>query len=182
MLFRRSVGRIGTGALLMLVVLAARPAPAAAQITFGSPGDPPRIAMGGGAFDVIPDAKKQENGTVGLLWSEYRFGDQWWILSPLIGVQGTSQGAFYGYFGLALDIHFAEHLVLTPSAAAGWFYRGQGFDLGSPWEFRTGAELDWRFADLRRVGVAFYHMSNAGIGKKNPGEEMATAVFTVPFQ
>lgn len=166
--------------LLMLGVVMARSA--GAQVTFGSPGDPPRVAIGGGAFDVLPDAKYRHNGTVGSLESEYRFGDVWSILSPFIGVSGTSQGAFYGYFGFGFDIHFPYNLVLTPSTAAGYFYKGQGFDLGSWWEFRSGLELDYRFADQRRLGVAFYHMSNAGLGKKDPGEEMATLVLTVPMR
>ncbi|MGH7126628.1 MAG: acyloxyacyl hydrolase [Stellaceae bacterium] len=55
-------------------------------------------------------------------------------------------------------------------------------NLGSWWEFRTGAELDYRFADNRRVGVGLYHMSNAGLGKENPGVELATFVLTVPFR
>ena len=174
------MNRAGMGMLLILGVIAARSA--GAQVTFGSPGDPPRVALGGGAFDVLPDSKKPHAITVGLVESEYRFGDVWWILSPFVGVMGTGQGAFYGYFGFGFDINFPHSLVLTPTAAAGYFFSGQGLNLGSWWEFRTGAELDYRFADQRRIGVGFYHMSNAGIGKENPGQEMANLVFTVPFQ
>ena len=171
--------RAGLG-LLLLLGAAARPA--AAQVIFGSPADPPRIALGGGAFDVIPDDKKDGAGTAALLWGEYRFGDVLWVLSPFVGVSGTSKGAFYGYFGFGVDINFGSSWVLTPNVAGGYFNRGGGIDLGSWWEFRTGAELDYRLPDQRRLGVAFYHMSNAGLGKKNPGEESATLVFTVPLQ
>ena len=180
MTIRRAVNRVAMSSLVVLGITAARAA--AAQVTFGSPGDPPRVALGGGAFDVLPDSKKQHAATVGMVGSEYRFGDEWWILSPFVGVMGTGQGAFYGYFGLGFDINFPYHLVLTPSAAAGYFYTGQGLNLGSWWEFRTGAELDYRFADQRRIGVGFYHMSNAGLDKENPGQEMATLVFTVPMR
>jgi lipid A 3-O-deacylase len=156
--------------------------PATAQfVTFGSPGDSLRIALGGGAFDVLPDSKKSGSGTTGLLWSEFRFGDVLWIVSPLVGLSGTGSGGFYGYFGLGFDIHFAGNWILNPNVAAGYFYHGTGINLGSQWEFRSGAELDYRFADRRRLGVAFYHMSNAGISKENPGAEMATVVFTVPL-
>jgi len=177
---RRGVSRAGLGVLLMLGIITARSA--AAQVTFGSPGDPPRVALGGGAFDLMPDSKKEHAKTVGLIESEYRFGDLWWILSPFVGVMGTGQGAFYGYFGFGFDINFPHNLVLTPTVAAGYFYNGQGLNLGSWWEFRTGAELDYRFADQRRIGIGFYHMSNAGIGKDNPGQEMVNVVFTVPMQ
>ena len=177
-------------ALVTLGLLAVRPAAAQAitfgppgeGITLGSPGDPPRIALGGGIFDILPDSKKQNAVRVGMVGSEYRFGDVLWILSPLVGVMGTGQGAFYGYFGFGFDINFPDNIVLTPSAAVGYFEPGDGLQLGSHVEFRTGAELDYRFADLRRIGVGFYHMSNAGIGKDNPGQEMATVVLTVPMR
>jgi lipid A 3-O-deacylase len=167
------------GMLLLVAMIAARSAEA--QVTFGSPGDPPRVALDGGAFNVLPDTKKPHSSTVGMVGSEYRFGDVWWILSPFLGVLGTGQGAFYGYFGFGADINLPYRLVLTPTAAAGYFLKGQGLDLGSQWEFRTGAELDYRFADQRRIGVGFYHMSNASIGKENPGQEMVTFVLTVPL-
>ena len=176
----RAANRAAMAALLPLGLLAAQPA-CAQFVTFGSPGDPPRVALGGGAFDVLPDSKKAHANTVGMAESEYRFGDVWWIFSPFVGVFGTGQGAFYGYFGFGFDIHFPDNLILTPSAAAGYFEAGNGLNLGSWVEFRTGAEIDYRFADERRLGVGFYHMSNAGIGKENPGQEMATVMFTVPL-
>jgi len=155
--------------------------PAAAQVTFGSPADPPRVALGGGAFDVLPDNKKPGSGVTGLALSEYRFGDVLWIVAPFIGVMGTGKGAFYGYGGLGFDINFWEKWVVTPTAAVGYFEHGSGIDLGAHCEFRTGAEFDYRFDNLVRLGFGFYHISNAGIGKINPGVELATFVLTVPL-
>jgi lipid A 3-O-deacylase len=177
----RSAGRAGTGILIVLGVVATGH-PAAAQVVFGSPGDPPRIAIGGGAFDVLPDSKKPGDGTTGLALGEYRFGDVLWIVAPFVGVFGTGKGAFYGYGGFGLDINFFERFVATPSAAVGYFTHGAGIDLGAHTEFRTGAEFDYRFENLTRVGVGLYHMSNAGIGKKNPGVELATFILTMPFR
>jgi lipid A 3-O-deacylase len=177
----RSVGRAGTGILIVLGVFATAH-PAAAQVVFGSPADPPRIAIGGGAFDVLPDSKKPGNGATGLALGEYRFGDVLWIVAPFVGVFGTGKGAFYGYGGFGFDINFFERLVATPSAAVGYFTHGTGIDLGAHTEFRTGAEFDYRFENLTRVGVGFYHMSNAGIGKQNPGVELATFILTMPFR
>jgi hypothetical protein len=176
---KRIARHAGLGWLLAFGVVGATPA--MAQISFGSPNDPPRIALGGGAFDVLPDKKKPGNGTTGLALGEYRFGDVWWIFAPFVGAMGTAKGAVYTYFGFGFDINFPYHLVLTPTAAAGYFNGGHGINLGSWWEFRTGAELDYRFPDDKRLGVGFYHMSNAGIGKENPGVELATVVLTAPF-
>jgi len=165
--------------LLALAIVGIRPA--AAQITFGSPGDPPRIVLGGGAFDVLPDDKKPGHGTTGLALSEYRFGDTLWILSPFIGVMGTGKGAVYTYVGFGLDVHLPYNFVFTPSFAGGYFHSGNGIDLGYWWEFRSGAEFDYRFADDKRLGVGFYHISNAGLGRENPGTELVTVVLMAPF-
>jgi hypothetical protein len=44
--------------------------------------DPPRVALGGGAFDALPDNKKPGAGATGLALSECRFGDLPWIVAP----------------------------------------------------------------------------------------------------
>jgi len=166
------------GAIAAIAVLAA--GPATAQVTLGSPGDPPRIALALGGFDIIPGNHKDSHpaGDFGL---EYRFGDVFYAFSPFVGAQVTSDGAAYGYFGFGFDVNFGTDWVLTPNGAAGVFERGSGIKLGSWWEFRTGAELDYRLPDQSRIGLAFHHISNAGFGKENPGEEQLVLVYTIPF-
>ncbi|HEY1795657.1 MAG TPA: acyloxyacyl hydrolase [Stellaceae bacterium] len=161
-----------------LAVFALRPA--AAQVTIGSPGEPPRIALELGAFDIVPSPHPDSGAAVdfGL---EYRFGDVLWAFSPFVGAMGTSKGGGYGYFGFGFDINLGPNWVLTPNGAAGIYERGSGTKLGSWWEFRTGAELDYKLSDGSRVGVAVHHMSNAGLTKDNPGEESAVLVWTFPF-
>jgi len=153
----------------------------AQAVTFGSPGDPPRVVIGGGAFDVLPNYKHAGSGPTGMALSEFRFGDRLWIFSPFVGVFGTGKGAVYTYVGFGFDIHFPYNFIITPSFAGGYFASGHGIDLGYYWEFRSGAELDYRFADDRRLGVGLYHISNAGLGVHNPGVELATVVLTEPF-
>ena len=162
--------------------------PAAAQIALGSPdiilgspGDPPRIALEAGAFDIIP-GNHRDSHMAGYFGGEYRFGDVVSPIAPFVGVQGTTDGAAYGYFGFGFDINLGPNWVLTPNAAAGVFERGSGVKLGSWWEFRTGAELDYRLPDQSRIGIAFHHMSNAGLTKENPGEESVLLVYTIPWR
>src|SRR5713226_6795245 len=146
----------------MMVALIALPPPAAAQVTFGSPGDPPRLALGAGAFDITPSTSHKDSRTAGEFRGEYRFGDVAWILAPFVGASVTTDGAAYGYFGFGFDVNYGPW-VLTPNAAAGVFERGSGTRLGSWWEFRTGGEFAYRFADQSRIGVAVTHTSNAGL-------------------
>jgi hypothetical protein len=151
------------------------------DIILGSPGDPPSIALEGGAFDIIP-GNHRDSHTAGYFGGEYRFGDVVSPIAPFVGVQGTTDGAAYGYFGFGFDINFGPNWVLTPNAAAGVFERGSGIKLGSWWEFRTGAELDYRLPDQSRIGIAFHHMSNAGLTKQNPGEESVLLIYTIPWR
>jgi lipid A 3-O-deacylase len=175
----RSANRAGAGFLVALGFAMGNPA--AAQVAFGSPADPPRIAIGGGAFDVLPNDHQPGSGTTGLVLAEYRFGDVLWILAPFVGVLGTGQGSFYGYGGVGFDVNIGERFVVTPSTSVGYFKQGRGVNLDANCEFRSGAEFAYRFEDLRRVGVGFYHISNAGIGKHDPGAEFVTFILTVPF-
>ena len=167
----------------MVVALACIAAPpATAQITLGSPGDPPRIALGAGAFDVTPSTSNRDSRTAGEFRGEYRFGDMAWIVAPFVGASVTTDGGAYGYFGLGFDVNFGPSWVLTPNAAAGVFTRGSGTNLGSWWEFRTGAELAYRFANQSRLGVAVHHTSNAGLTKRNPGENSVLLMYSIPWR
>ena len=175
------IGRKAIPAALGLFLAGATLDPAMAQVSFGSPGDPPRIALGAGAFDITPSNHKDSHTAAGLR-AEYRYGDVFWLLSPFIGAAGTSDGAFYGYGGFGVDINFGPALVLTPNVAAGYFARGNGTRLGSWVEFRSGAELAYRFADQSRLGVAVHHISNAGLTKQNPGEQSVLLMYSVPLR
>ena len=167
---------------LTMVLWGALAPPAAAQITFGSPADPPRLALGAGAFDITPSRSHRDAHTAGEFRGEYRFADTAWILAPLVGASVTTDGAAYGYFGFGADVNFGPNWVLTPNAAAGVFERGSGTKLGSWWEFRTGAELAYRFAGKSRLGLAVHHTSNAGLTKRNPGEQSVLLMYSIPMR
>ena len=162
-------------------LLTALVSPAAAQLTFGSPGEPSKLALGGGAFDITP-SKNNAGGTAGEVRAEYRLGGLAWPITPFIGASGTSDGAFYGYGGFGIDINLTPTLVLTPNVAAGYFASGSGTNLGSWMEFRSGAELAWRLPDLSRIGVAVHHTSNAGLTKRNPGAQSIALIYSIPLR
>ncbi|HWB47769.1 MAG TPA: acyloxyacyl hydrolase [Stellaceae bacterium] len=155
--------------------------PAAAQFSLGSPGGPMRLALGAGAFDFTPNDNHPDSTTQGLFSGEFHFGDLLWIVSPMVGVQVSTQGSTYLYGGFGFDINFTPNWVLTPNGAFGWYERGSGTNLGSAAEFRTGAELDYKFDDQSRLGVTVHHISNAGIGKYNPGEQQIMLVYQLPL-
>jgi hypothetical protein len=155
--------------------------PAAAQFSVGSPGGPQRLSLGVGAFDITPDTHHSDAGTAGDFDAEYHFGDVLWVLSPYLGLEATTAGATYAYFGFGVDFNLSPNWVFTPNASAGAFQRGDGTKLGSWFEYRTGAEIDYKFDDGTRLGFAVHHMSNDGLTRYNPGEQSANIVYQIPL-
>jgi len=133
------------------------------------------VAGGLGAFDFLHNYTAAEGRL------ELRFAQSFLYLKPLLGVFFTHKGSIYTYGGFRFEIPLGPHFMLVPSAVVGDYEKGSGKDLGSHIEFKTGFEFDFVMANGVRIGPAFDHVSNAGIGKKNPGEENLMLMVTVPF-
>jgi lipid A 3-O-deacylase len=158
-----------TIAAVLMAALLSLTAPARAAET------PSMLELGAGIFDI------GEGDAAAVAGLEWRGQPLLWWLRPMLGAQVTSDAGLYGYAGLAFELWwFDRQLVLTPSAAVGAYRRGNGSDLGHTIEFRTGATLQYRFANDVRIGLAFHHLSNAGLGRRNPGEETLMLTYSVP--
>ncbi len=138
--------------------------------------DPSFLVFGLGYYDM----NKQDDTAVDFRL-EYRHGEKFWIFKPWVGVEGTSDGAFYGAAGVLVDVYFGTRVVLTPSFGAGLYANGSGKDLGHAVEFRSQIELSYRFDDRSRLGVAFSHISNASIADENPGVEVLNIYYSLPL-
>jgi hypothetical protein len=139
--------------------------------------DPDFISLGVGGYDIIG----RNSHPSAMAAAEYRFGYKLWIFKPFLGILGNTSGSYYGYGGFLVDIYLGSRWVLQPNAAVGYFHQGGGTVLGAHTEFRTGGEIAYRFDDRSRLGFSFHHISNAGIGQHNPGEEDAMIVYSIPF-
>jgi lipid A 3-O-deacylase len=133
------------------------------------------LTAGLGAFDFIHNYTAAEGRL------ELRFAESFLYLKPSVGVFFTPKGSVYSYFALRGEIPLGSHFMIIPIAAVGDYEKGSGKDLGAHIEFKTGAEFDYVFSNGLRIGPAFDHVSNAGIGKKNPGEENILLMVTVPL-
>lgn len=114
---------------------------------------------------------------------EYRHNDSFYIFKPFFGIDISGDGAFYGFFGILTDLYFGKkkNFIVTPNFAVGVYDKGKGKDLGYPLEFRSGIEFAYRFEDRSRLGFSIHHISNANIGKKNPGTESVVINYAIPF-
>ncbi|HYM03005.1 MAG TPA: acyloxyacyl hydrolase [Stellaceae bacterium] len=138
--------------------------------------EPDLLAAAIGPYNVLRRDKEAQ------LRLEYRFAYRFLtIIKPVVGALATNDKSFYGYGGIRLEAVLGHRFVIMPEAVVGYWERGSGKNLGSPIEFKTGAEFAYRFADYSRIGIAFDHISNAGIGKANPGEESLLLVYSIPL-
>ena len=105
------------------------------------------------------------------------------FIKPLLGFLGTTENAFYGYFGLSTDLYFfdCKCFLLSPSLAVGAYEDGDQIRLGHTLEFRSGGDISYRFRNNVRVGVGIFHISNAGLGYRNPGSEQIIFKYHIPF-
>jgi lipid A 3-O-deacylase len=133
------------------------------------------ITAGLGAFDFL------HNYTAGEGRLEVRFAQSLFFLKPLLGVLFTTRGSVYTYGGFRVELPIGKHFMIIPIATVGDYEKGSGKNLGAHIEFKTGAEFDYVFDNGIKFGPAFDHISNAGIGKKNPGEENLMLMVTVPL-
>ena len=130
-----------------------------------------------GWFDLV-DAEN-ESTQFGV---EYRFSPIEYNLRPTLGINVTTDDAVYAYGGLNWDVPLIPNqLYLIPNFVAGAYKNGDGKDLGSAIEFRSGIELAYQMQNRHRVGLAFNHISNASIGNKNPGAETLLINYGLPL-
>ena len=89
-------------------------------------------------------------------------------LSPITGVFLTKKNALYLYTGVQAEYELG-FLTITPSFAPGYYNEGSGKDLGFPLEFKSEVQMSFNLGDSSQMGMSYNHISNASIGKKNPG-------------
>lgn len=157
-------------ALFLAAVMAASPG-----LDARAQDDPHFLTLGVGYYDINDDMDAAE------FRAEFRAANKFWIFKPLAGLMATTDKAFYGYAGVLVDVYFGRRVVLTPSFAAGLYEDGDGKDLGHVVEFRSSLELAWRFDDRSRIGLNFYHISNASLSDNNPGTEVLSVSYSIPL-
>lgn len=135
------------------------------------------LSLSAGYFDIFHGDKAVDFRV------EYRFGEGLlWQIKPFLGVEGTSEGSFYGLGGLYYDWGFKPHWYLTPSFGAGVYAHGGGKDLDNLVEFRSQLELAYEFRNFHRVSAGLSHISNGGFGEiGNPGVEILGLYYHIPM-
>ena len=114
--------------------------------------------------------------------------DNFFFLKPFFGVEFTNDSASYFLTGIYLEDNLGElfegeesKFFFTPSFGAGIYDDGSGKKLGNDLQFRTSFELSYELKNKKRIGISFSHISNANLGDKNPGVEILSFSYHIPY-
>ena len=133
------------------------------------------LSLALGVHDTI-----DQDPFTGVINLEYRPCCRWYTLRPAVGTLVTGNGAFYAYAGIRNELESSRRpFMLSINTAIGIYRQGPGTRLGHPLEFRSGFEAYYRLSNGDQIGTTFHHLSNASIGRRNPGTEILTFAYVV---
>lgn len=114
---------------------------------------------------------------------EARLRLDWQGIRPWLGITIVDSGAWFTGAGLIYDFATSEHTRITVGSGPFYYAHGPrgGDDLGLKLEFYSFVEAAWQAGDGFRTGVRLGHLSNAGLGRRNPGTEILGAFVSVPL-
>lgn len=175
--------RVALLAILLLASASAQAAPSApmpAQPSANKQSD--LISFGIGYMNFDKSEPKTNSADFRF---EYRFGYSFlhgeeWGFHPFLGFETTSRNLLYGLGGFSLDWMFCKHGIATWNEGLGYLSAGDQRSMGGTFQFRSQAEIGYRFDNDMRVTAQFSHISNAKLTRVNPGAEIIGMYLHVP--
>jgi len=114
--------------------------------------------------------------------------DNFFFLKPFFGVEFTNDSASYFLTGIYFEDNLGElfegnksKYYFTPSFGAGFYDNGSGKNLGNTLQFRTSFEVSYELKNKNRIGISLSHISNANLADKNPGVEILSFSYHIPY-
>ena len=114
--------------------------------------------------------------------------DNFFFLKPFFGIEFTNDSASYFLTGIYIEDNLGElfdgdksKYFFTPSFGVGIYDDGSGKKLGNDLQFRTSLEVSYELQNKNRIGISFSHISNANLGDKNPGVEILSFSYHLPY-
>ena len=114
--------------------------------------------------------------------------DNFFFLKPFFGFEYTNDNASYFLTGIYFEDNLGElfegknnKFFFTPSFGTGIYNDGSGKKLGNDLQFRTSFEVSYELQNKNRIGISFSHISNANLGDKNPGVEILSFSYHIPY-
>jgi len=131
------------------------------------PDECPRLELTLGALDAFDGPRPLAAGL------EYRWAPLGrWSLTPGAGLLAGTDGSHYAFADLSHRFAMGPAWFATIVFGAGYFHDGSVVQLGHELMFRSGLEIGRSLDGRWRLGLAFDHLSNAGLSEHNPGTEI----------
>ena len=137
--------------------------------------EPFSLAFSGGISNFNKSEKRVEAGF------EVRLPTELWGLAVATGLYANDDYSAWVFGGLRRDFHLSKSWIVTPAFAVSLYHQGDGKDLGGPLEFRSALEIAHQWPSRRRLALAIYHLSNAGIYSHNPGMNSLILTYSFPL-
>jgi len=134
------------------------------------------IALSFAIFDILQHNNTSLEGRAEFHGSEFS-----WMLKPLAGLMANTDGAIHVFSGVLVDIPLFSFLCISPSFAPGIYYHSNSKNLDFLLEFRSQIEVALKLDNDIKVGLSFNHISNASLGKTNPGVESIALTYHFPL-
>ena len=103
-------------------------------------------------------------------------------IRPFYGLEVTHHGAAYALAGVYIEEKISENIYFTPNIGGGLYSNGEGKDMGGDVQFRSEIELSYSLKNNNRIGLGVSHISNANTGRNNPGTNIISISYQVPFK
>ena len=127
-----------------------------------------KLSVYSGMFDFSDDGKKST--LIGFQHQNENLNRDTFLgnLSPVTGFLITADNAAYIYTGVEAQYKIGS-LNFNPSFTPGLYHEGDGKDLGHVLEFKSELQISLDTSENSQFGFSYNHISNASLGKKNPG-------------
>jgi lipid A 3-O-deacylase len=131
------------------------------------------LVLSGGDFNFMQ--KNPNNRSHSMFQADYNYSQVLWSspigdFKPQSGFLTTDKLETMAYAGVRLDWKFFNNtLLISPSFTPGYYAPGDGKRLGYSLEFKSQLRAAVFVTPTFDIGASINHISNAGLGSKNPG-------------
>jgi hypothetical protein len=129
-----------------------------------------------GVLDVL-----DEEATDVFISTELRLPRLWRALRPWVGVTLTDADAWFAGAGFTYTFDVSPRTAISIGTGPVYYEKGDKWDLGFDLEFSSFIEAQRTLASGTWLGLRIGHISNAGLGRRNPGAETFSVVVGVPL-
>ena len=138
-----------------------------------------RISYSTGQIEVLENLETIQS--YGIEYQVTPFHIYGFEIIPSLGYSHSEDGTNYLYLSGRHDFRLSEGWITTPLFGFGYFDDGEQIKLGHEVEFISGVELTYEFYNRSRIGFKFVHLSNGGLSSTNPGTEVLSLTYSLPF-